>query len=160
MAVMSNHILKYNLFLFHLIFFSYLNCISTFNDTEINPTLNNDIFELNASYIINHIIFTKVDNNTLNYLFGIFEASNNITFDDAVPIAIIKEENIKNLYTDEISINISIQNPYQFIRYIPPNNKTPKINDIKISCHEFSEVENTSEQYFFQLTNLPLIIIN
>jgi len=157
---MSNHILKYNLFLFHLIFFSYLNCISTFNDTEINLTINNEIFELNASYIINQIIFTKVDNNTLNYLFGIFEASNNITFDDAVPIAIIKEENIKNLYTDEISINISIQNPYQFIRYIPPNNKTPKINDIKISCHEFSEVENTSEQYFFQLTNLPLIIIN
>ena len=105
-------------------------------------------------------MFTKTNNNSFNYLFGIFEASNNISFDDALIIAMIKEDNINDSNNDEIIINISNKSPFQYIRYIPPNNNSPKINEIKIIGHKFSEEEDILEVNFFQLTNLPLIIIN
>ena len=68
--------------------------------TEINVTLNNEIFELNSTYIINQIILPKTNNNSFNYLFGIFEASNNITFEDALIIAMIKEDNVNDSNKD------------------------------------------------------------
>ena len=158
MVVFSLHIWKYKNYLLYLLLFFCLNIIICSDDLEINYILNNDIFELNSSYIIDQIILTKENNNSYNYLLGLFLASNDITFYDALPIAIIKEENINNISSNEINININSTTPYKYIRYIPPNNIYSNITNIKIFGHEY--YEDSQEKNIFKMTNLPLIIIN
>ena len=158
MVVFSLHIWKYKNYLLYLLLFFCLNIIICSDDLEINYILNNDIIELNSSYIIDQIILTKENNNSYNYLLGLFLASNDITFYDALPIAIIKEENINNISSDEINININSTTPYKYIHYIPPNNIYSNITNIKIFGHEY--YEDSQEKNIFKVTNLPLIIIN
>lgn len=100
MVISSNPMSEYKLSIFSLLFFSFINNIMAIYGTEINVTLNNEIFELNSTYIINQIILPKTNNNSFNYLFGIFEASNNITFEDALIIAMIKEDNVNDSNKD------------------------------------------------------------
>jgi len=148
---------------FYIFFLSSLNFIICFDDIELEFTLNNDIVELDSFYIINKIIGKKVKSNkdSSNDLLGIFEVSNDIKFFDALPIAIITEENmINNENPEEISINIKTPTPYKYIRYIPQNKLLIDIKQIKILGHKFSTTEDLSEKKLFTVTNLPLIIIN
>ena len=110
MEISFKPILIYKRTFSYIFFLSCLNFIICFDDIELNFTLNNDIIELDSFYIINKIIGkkTKANKDSSNDLLGIFEASNDITFFDALPIAIIKEENIINDENlEEISININ-----------------------------------------------------
>ena len=153
----------YKINFFYIFFLSNLNFIICFDDIELDIKLNNDIIELDSFYIINKIIGKKTRANkySSNDLLGIFEASNDITFLDALPIAIIKEENIINdEKPDEISININIPTPYKYISYIPQNKLLTEIKQIKILGHKFSDTEDLSEKKMFTVTNLPLIITN
>ena len=144
--------------MFHFLFFLiYLKIIICVEDIELNVSLNNGIFDLNSSYVINQIIIKKTNNNSYYYLLGIFEGSNDISFIDSLPFAIIKEENM--IDSGEIILNINNHIPYNYIRYIPPNNNII-INEIKIFGHYFNETEDLSEKKLFTVTNLPLIILN
>jgi hypothetical protein len=113
--------------------------------------------------MINKIIGKKAKANkdSCNDLLGIFEASNDTTFLGALPIAIIKEENIINDENpEEINIKINTSTPYNYIRYIPQNKLLTEIKQIKILGHKFSDIEDLSGKRIFTVTNLPLIIIN
>ena len=55
----------------------------------------------------------------------------------------------------EIKSNIK----YQYIRYIGPNNSSCIISGLEIYRDEETETNN-EEAYYYQLTNLPLIVIN
>ena len=121
-----------------------------------NPKVNNNIMELDSDYIITQISWTKNENYDLNYLLGIFEGSNDPSFKDPIPLAMIKDKDISN----EVNyINISTPNSYKYIRYIPPNRNNSDIFPIKIIGHEISEELNLKEKKLFQATNLPLISI-
>ncbi len=147
--------------IYYFAFISCLHEIININDIELTHTENNEnIIELNSFYVINRITGVIRDDNPNNYLLGIFEASNDITFSDALPIAIINEEHIQNINYNEINIAINIPNPYKYIRYIPPNQNEIKLDQIKIFGHEFSETEDLSNKKFFTVTNLPLMIFN
>ena len=147
--------------IYYFVFISCLHSIINIDDIELTHSVNNEnIIELNSFYIINRISGITSDNDPYNYLLGIFEASNDITFSDALPIAIIKEEHIQNIKNNEINIAINIPNPYKYIRYIPPNQNEIKLDKIKIFGHEFSETEDLSNKKFFTVTNLPLMIFN
>lgn len=154
---------KYKKHFLYIFFLSCLNFVICFDDIELDVSLNNGIFELDSPYIINKIIGKKNKANkySSNDLLGIFEASNDIKFVDALPIAIIKEENIINDENpDEISININTPTPYKYIRYIPQHKLITEIKQIKILGHKFTDIEDLSEKKMFTVTNLPLIIIN
>ena len=145
----------------YLIFISHIFALVFSADKEIPYTMNNNnIIEFNSSYMINKITFARTGNSLYNYLLGIFEASNFITFSDALPIAIIKEEHLQNSNDNEISLDINVPNPYKYIKYNPPKKGTLYIKDIKIIGHEYSENENLKKKQLFRITNLPLMIIN
>ena len=124
--------------------------------------LDNNIIELESDYIITQISWTRKDNYKYNYLLGVFEGSNDPSFMDGIPIAIIKEQGNFN----EINI-IDINSPFSFkyIRYTPPNKNNTSIFPIKIYVRPKSEIkdensENINKGKYFQVTNLPLISIH
>ena len=62
---------------------------------EIEYTIkDNKTVELNSDYIITRIAWTKNEDNKLNYLLGVFEVTNNPSFSDAIPIAMIKDQEV------------------------------------------------------------------
>ena len=144
--------------IYYLLLISCLNRIINVDDIELIHTVNDQgIIELDSYYIINKITGNIKYKNPYDYLLGIFEAANDTTFSDSLPIAIIKEENINDL---KINITISIPNTYKYLRYIPPNNNDAKIEKLKILGHEYDDTEDLSDKKLFTVTNLPLMIIN
>ena len=146
-----------NIILHYLILIFFLNVIMS-TDIELNTVLINDnIYDLNAFYIITKISFT-IKENPNDYLFGIFEGSNDTSFSDSLPLTMIKENDLKNVGSKDIVINIP--NSYRYIRYIPYNTNGKDIEPIKIYGHEIEEGEDLSGKEYYHPTNLPLMIIN
>ena len=97
--------------------------------SEKEFTSKDDILELNNEYVITQISWTKHGIYKYNYLLGVFEGSNDPSFSDAIPIAMIKEEGKLN----EVNvIDLNIANSYKYIRYIPPNKNKTAITLIKL----------------------------
>ena len=126
------------------------------NMLEIKSSINSNIIELESDYIITKISWTKREDYKFNYLLGIFEGSNDPSFSDAVPIAMIKEQGNFNPIN---YIDVNIPRVYKYIRYIPPNQNKTDISPIKFYGQLQSEIDiNLRED--FQITNLPLISIH
>ena len=124
--------------------------------SEIEYTSNNNIIEIKSNHIITQIKWTKKDNYKYNYLLGIFEGSNDPSFSDSVPIAMIKEQGNLN----EVNyIDVNIPTVYKYIRYIPPNKNNSDISPIKLYGELQSEL-NLNDKKDFQVTNLPLVSIH
>ena len=125
--------------------------------TELTISEEDGIIEIDPNYIITQISWTKNEDYLLNYLLGVFEASNDRTFSNSIPIALIKEEGIFN----EVNfIDINIPNTYKYIRYTAPNKNKTQISPIKIYGYPLESSENLDQNKYFQVTNLPLITIN
>ena len=105
------------------------------------------------TYIITKIEWAQNEEDHSNYLLGIFEASNTKTFEDAIPLYMIKT----NGKIGEInSININFNKRFQYVRYVGPEGKYCKINVLNIYGYHDSE----SDSKYYQPTNLPLFVIH
>ena len=103
--------------------------------------------------IIGRIDWAQKEDDHDNYLLGIFEGANTKTFEDAIPLYVIKE---KGKIRENNVIDINFKKKFQYIRYIGPHGKYCKISNFKVYGNDGSE----SSSNYFQLTNLPLISIH
>jgi hypothetical protein len=122
---------------------------------EIEYTIiNNNTVKLNSDdHIITRISWTKNKN---NYVTGVFDAANDPNFSDAVPIAIIKDQEGSDHYVD-----VNVPKFYKYLRYnspftlfFPPNDIFP----MKLYGKRLSDIDANLKNDF-QPTNLPLISI-
>ena len=120
--------------------------------------------QLESQYKIKKIgvAFPK-DSKKEDYLLGIIEGSNDPTFLEADPLYMITEE-IKN---NEINyFEIKSTQKYEYIRYLGPNDKNCIISELevyedsKINTNLKSMVVSSEQEYYYQATNLPLMIIH
>ena len=116
--------------------------------------LDNHTVELNSDdHIITRISWTK---NEYNYVGGVFDVANDPTFSDAVPIAMIKDQEGSDHYVD-----VNVPKFYKYLRYnapfsiyIPPSDVFP----MKLYGKRLSDIDMNFKNNF-QPTNLPLISI-
>ena len=124
---------------------------------EIAVSEKSNIIEIDKNNLVAQISWTKTEDYDFNYLLGIFEASNDPSFMNGIPIGIIK----KNGKFNEVNfIDVVATEPYKYIRYIPPNSNNTKIFPIKIYGYELEKNEKFEIQNYFQITNLPLVSIH
>ena len=124
---------------------------------EISISEEKNIIEIEENYIITQISWTKTEDYILNYVLGVFEASNDSSFKNAIPIAIIKEQ---GKFNEVNFIDLNILNTYKYIRYIPPNKNNTSIFPIKFYGYQIDSSESLNQTKDFQVTNLPLISIH
>ena len=115
--------------------------------------------ELDNSYKITKIGWSQKENNSTNYLLGIFEGANDPTFFDAVPLYMITEEINQNGQINYINIDIS--ETFKYVRYIGPSGQYCIISNLEFYGYEISdsELENLEDKKY-QPTNLPLIVVH
>ena len=107
-------------------------------------TKDDKSMELNSNYVIARISWTKSEKNKLNYLLGVFEVANDPSFSDAIPIAMIKDQEVFN-ETNYIDINVT--QAYKYLRYIPPlNKKQTDISPIKLYDKPSSAISADSKK--------------
>ena len=85
-------------------------------------------------------------------MLGIFEGSNEPSFNDSIPIYIFKEESSINY------IQIESKSSFQYIRYVSPLKKDILIKNIEV--YGYIPKEEQNEEKYYQPTNIPLIIVN
>ena len=96
---------------FAFLFFSILLGFIYSDNIEISYTIiSKNIIELDSHYIIEQIKFSKISENSFDYLLGIFEAANYSNFFDALPIGMIKENDVSDSSNNELTINIDTTN--------------------------------------------------
>ena len=117
-------------------------------NAQISYEMNGNIIVLNTASIITQIKATKKNSNPYNYLLGIFEASNDISFSDGFPIAMIKEDVINDPNT--ITIEAKCKEAYKYIRYLPPNSINAQLENFEFT---------SGSSGIFLATNLPLMVI-
>ena len=109
--------------------------------------------KLREKNIITKIEWGQKEDDHNNYLLGVFEVSNSKTFEDAIPLHMIKA--IGKI--GEInSVKINSKKRFQYFRYVGPQGKYCKISVLNIYGYEGSE----SNSQYYQPTNLPLFVIH
>ena len=123
--------------------------------------------KLDSKYLITKIgyAFPK-DSKKEDYLLGIFEASNEPNFYDSVVLFMITQE----AKTGEMNyVTLQLNQRFKYIRYVGPNNKYSIISELEIYGDDElgtneklikSKIMDEDEDYYYQPTNLPLMIIN
>jgi len=103
--------------------------------------------------IITKIQWGQMEDDHNNYLLGVFEGANSKTFEDAIPLYMIKSiGKIREINT----VKINFKKRFQYVRYVGPQGKHCKISILNIYGYEGSE----SDSKYYQPTNLPLFIIH
>jgi hypothetical protein len=124
---------------------------------EISTSKENGIIEIDQNYIITQISWAKTKDYKFDYLLGVFEASDDPSFKDGIPIAVIKEQ---GEFTEVNYLDVSMPKPSKYLRYIPPNANKTQIYPIKIYGYKIESSEELNEIKYYQVTNLPLISIH
>ena len=122
--------------------------------------------KLDSKYLITKIGFAfPINSKKEDYLLSILEGSNEPTFTDSTILYMITEE----LNLGEMNyISIKTNNRYKYIRYIGPNNKYCVISELEIYGDDELGTNTrlnvlsskNDKDYYYQATNLPLVIIN
>ena len=108
--------------------------------------------DLGKKHIIKKVGFIPREGNKEKVELALFEGANDSTFNDAVPIAMVKE--VGNYGYNYININCS--KGFRYIRYVSPYNAHCQIAEIVFYGLE----DEGDDSQFYQLTNLPTVIIN
>ena len=122
--------------------------------------------KLDSKYLITKIgLAFPINSKKEDYLLSILEGSNDPTFTDSTILYMITEE----LTLGEMNyISIKTSSRYKYIRYIGPNGKYCVISELEIYGDDElgtnkklnSLSSKNDEDYYYQATNLPLVIIN
>lgn len=117
--------------------------------------------DLLSPHYITKIAWAHNSLDKFDYILGIFEASNSEFFYDALPLYMIKDEaKIKEMnYVDILTTKA-----FRYVRYVGPPEQYCIISEIQIFGYDnksdiFGYI-NREEDYIYQLTNLPLLVIN
>ena len=110
-------------------------------------------WDLQKQFVITKVGFAPCVNYEKQVELGLFEAANDSTFFDAVPIAMIKE----NANSNEMHyLDVKCSRRFRYVRYVGPAGLQSKI--ARIEFYGYEGGGGISEYY--QVTNLPTVVIN
>ncbi len=92
----------------------------------------------------NYLEYTKL---------GIFEGSNRSDFADAIPLYMITS-NDEDQILKTATVNVS--RGFRYVRYVSPNKKNCIISELEF----YGEEGEGTDDVFYQVTNLPLVVIH
>ena len=106
-------------------------------------------------HVITKIEWGTNETDHSTYLLGIFEGANTKNFEDALPLYMITSPGKINSMN---SVEIDVRKSIQYIRYVGPNGKYCKINNIRIfGYYSYSDGDYIN---YYKPSNLPLLIIH
>ena len=84
---------------------------------------------------------------------GLFEGANMADFSDALPLVLIKEKGKSGTIQ---YLDVAVTRGFRFVRYVGPNDARCNVAELEF----YGWKEEGDDTQFYQLTNLPTVIIN
>ena len=110
--------------------------------------------KLDSKYQITKIGYAVKTTDKSDFLLGVFEGSNDVSFVETYPLSMILDGTPNQLNY----IEIKVTKKFKYIRYVGPAKKYCQISLLEIYTDEDKEAEE--DKYFYQPTNIPLISIH
>ena len=109
--------------------------------------------DLGTPHVIKKVGWAPAANNLGNTKLGVFEGANRADFADAIPLFMItSDEEDQKLKTAAVNVSRG----FRYVRYVSPNNKYCIISELEF----YGEAGEGTDDVFYQVTNLPLVVIH
>ena len=109
--------------------------------------------DLGEKYVINKIGYSPRLSHQNRVRLAVIEGANNADFSDAIPIHVIKEAGIEK---EMNYAEINCSRGFRYVRYVTPNDVRCNLAELAF----YGEKGEGDDSQFYQITNLPTVIIN
>lgn len=109
--------------------------------------------DLGEKHVINKIGYSPRISQKGRVRLAIIEGANEADFSDAIPIYMIKEPGVENQMT---YAEIHCSRGFRYVRYVSPNDVRCNLAELAF----YGEKSAGDDSQFYQLTNLPTVVIN
>lgn len=110
--------------------------------------------DLGTQHVITRIKWAPKTDLAVKYVhLGIFEGANSPDFMDAIPLYMVTPTENEGFETD---IDIEVSRAFRYVRFIGPTGSYGQAAELEFYGYE----SEGSEDYFYQSTNLPLVVIH
>ena len=109
--------------------------------------------DLGEKYIINKIGYSPRLSHQNRVRLAVIEGANNADFSDAIPIHVIKEAGIEK---EMNYAEINCSRGFRYVRYVTPNDVRCNLAELAF----YGEKGEGDDSQFYQITNLPMVVIN
>lgn len=109
--------------------------------------------DLGEKYVINKIGYSPRLSHQNRVRLAVIEGANNADFSDAIPIHVIKEAGVEK---EMNYAEINCSRGFRYVRYVTPNDVRCNLAELAF----YGEKGEGDESQFYQITNLPTVVIN
>ena len=109
--------------------------------------------DLGEKHVINKVGYSPRISQKGRVRLAIIEGANEADFSDAIPIYMIKEPGVENQMT---YAEIHCSRGFRYVRYVSPNDVRCNLAELAF----YGEKGEGDDSQFYQLTNLPTVVIN
>ena len=109
--------------------------------------------DLGEKYVINKIGYSPRLSHQNRVRLAVIEGANNADFSDAIPIHVIKEAGIEK---EMNYAEINCSRGFRYVRYVTPNDVRCNLAELAF----YGEKGEGDDSQFYQITNLPMVVIN
>ncbi len=109
--------------------------------------------DLGTPHVITKVGWAPAPNYTANTKLAVFEGANSADFADAIPLYMTTTDGVKGQVE---TADINVTRAFRYVRYVSPNKMNCRVSEL-----QFFGIEGEgSDALFYQVTNLPLVVIH
>ena len=109
--------------------------------------------DLGTPHVIKKVGWAPASGYTENTKLAVFEGANRADFADAIPLFMITSDS-NNGTISTATVNVS--RGFRYVRYVTPNGKNCIVSEVEF----YGEEGEGTDDVFYQVTNLPLVVIH
>ena len=109
--------------------------------------------DLGTPHVITKVGWAPANNYTSYTKLAVFEGANRADFADAVPLYLTTVNGVKGKVQ---TADINVSRAFRYVRYVSPSKKYCRVSELQF----YGEESEGSDSLFYQITNLPLVVIH
>ena len=109
--------------------------------------------DLGTPHVITKVSWAPASGYATNTKLAVFEGANRADFADAIPLYMITSDDQSGTIS---SATVNVSRGFRYVRYVSPNGKYCIVSEVEF----YGEEGEGTDDVFYQVTNLPLVVIH
>lgn len=109
--------------------------------------------DLGTPHVIKKVGWATAVGYAENTKLAVFEGANRADFADAIPLFMVTSDNESETIS---TANVNVSRGFRYVRYVTPNGKNCIVSEVEF----YGEEGEGTDDVFYQVTNLPLVVIH
>ena len=109
--------------------------------------------DLGTPHVIKKVGWASASGFAENSKLAVFEGANRADFADAIPLYMISSDGVSETIS---TATVNVSRGFRYVRYVSPNEKYCIVSEVEF----YGEEGEGTDDLFYQVTNLPLVVIH